>query len=112
MPFGEEKQRLWDIGLDEIARGRVAVLLLAGGQGTRLGIPVPKGMMNVPNLPSEKSPFAFQAEKILRLQRLSSEFAREHHLQCNPSQISLKYLPELSQISRTSTSLSLSSLRF
>lgn len=57
-----------DAGEAALRDGRVGLFLVAGGQGTRLGFPGPKGMYPIGPV-SKRTFFQFHAEKIHNIQR-------------------------------------------
>jgi len=64
----EQEQAAAETGQDLLREGSVAVLLVAGGQGTRLGHPGPKGAYPIGPV-TQRTLFQIHAEKVLALGR-------------------------------------------
>jgi UDP-N-acetylglucosamine/UDP-N-acetylgalactosamine diphosphorylase len=72
LPRSESERNIWaharERGEALLAEGAVAALVVAGGQGTRLGYPGPKGMFPIGPI-SGRSLFQYHIEKILVLEK-------------------------------------------
>lgn len=74
-PCKYDEQSLHDIfdnGIEAIGKGEVAVVVMAGGQGSRLSAPVPKGLMEL-DIPSKSTLLQLQ---MLRVKKLEQKYCK------------------------------------
>eukprot|EP00808_Paulinella_micropora_P031513 g35105.t1 len=70
---GSKQAEEWKkTGLALIAHNKVCAILMAGGQGTRLGSDAPKGCYDI-KLPSSKSMFQLLSEKLTRVKQIAAQ---------------------------------------
>lgn len=93
----QERARLWARGCEAIAAGKVGVLLLAGGQGTRLGTSQPKGCFQL-GMPSDKSLFQYHVERLHRVRQLAADTCR-----VDAARVKLPFLVMTSEATHTAT---------
>jgi len=77
-----DEMALYKEGLLAVGKGKIGLLLLAGGQGTRLSTTAPKGTYDI-GLPSKKTLFEYQAQRLLRIQKLAFEFHKNEREKIN-----------------------------
>ena len=75
-----EKENLSQIGMEYIAQGKIATLILSGGLGTRLGFNHPKGEYNI-KLPSNKSLFNYFVNRFIGCQLMCRKKLKDKNIQ-------------------------------
>lgn len=74
------KKNLELIGLEIIKNNGLGIIILAGGEGTRLGLNVPKGMAEIGKGNNKKSLFQIHCEKIKKLISKINFFEENIHI--------------------------------
>ncbi|KAG9393819.1 UDP-N-acetylglucosamine pyrophosphorylase [Carpediemonas membranifera] len=69
--YATDSNNIYQVGLNELKQDRVAALVMAGGMGSRLKYPHPKGTFPISVLGTMTPIFVIQAMRILALERLS-----------------------------------------
>ncbi len=69
-PAPQDRARLWERGLGMLAQGKAAFVLMAGGQGSRLGFEGPKGACPL-GLPHDMVLFEILCRRLLRLREMT-----------------------------------------
>jgi len=88
----QETKDKWRLrGAQQLVKGTVGLMILAGGMGSRLGSSDPKGMYNI-GLPSKKSLFQIIAERFLRAQAYSAEICQKAGENCAPRKNCMFYV--------------------
>jgi len=65
-----ERETCWKAGIDMLSRGKCALVLMAGGQGSRLGFEGPKGAAPI-GLPGDWTLFEMLSRRLLALQTMT-----------------------------------------
>eukprot|EP01039_Chlorochromonas_danica_P003025 gene3022-3300_t len=68
-------QTILHLGYEAIYEGKVAAIIMSGGQGTRLGYDGPKGKYNI-GLLSQKTIFQLHIERIQKIRQLAAQFMK------------------------------------
>mmetsp|Transcript_20610 Transcript_20610/g.21390 ORF Transcript_20610/g.21390 Transcript_20610/m.21390 type:complete len:553 (-) Transcript_20610:39-1697(-) len=85
----DERQRILTKGIETIYKGEFALLILAGGQGSRLGSDDTKGKYDI-QMPSNKSLFEYRFERVKAIQNMSKSIVE---IKYSNNDSDLKYSP-------------------
>lgn len=80
----EELAPIYAAGMSVIARGAGAVLLMAGGSGTRLGVTIPKGLFHCEVLGSGRTLFEYHCRRVRRMEQMAAAFAKRSQANASP----------------------------
>jgi UDP-N-acetylglucosamine/UDP-N-acetylgalactosamine diphosphorylase len=84
----ETIQQMEDVGYEAIRTGKVAAVIMSGGQGTRLGYSGPKGMYSI-GLLSGKSIFQLHIERLQKVRLLAASSTSAAGMGSSPAEMNV-----------------------